>query len=139
MLQARQAQQDGKAAARATFMELASSSATLAIMHDAGIYVPLEATTWRDTRSKLANRLSAKDFAVVATAYMRIEVLIVAMGSYQPRDPLTTEEQKVAGEAFDRVDAASSILEVSGWNENERQELRAELTRLAKKPKAPES
>ncbi len=132
MLQARQNGREERAAARATFPELARNSANLAIMRDHGHYIPLEATTWRDTRATLANLLRPRDFAVVATAYLKVETLIVAMGSYQPGHPLTTEEQNIAGEVFNRVDTAASILELWGWRRpGERTELRDQLGQLA--------
>ena len=132
VLQWRQNRSDKKAAARATFMELASNTATLTIMHVEGIYVPfLETTTWRDTRGKLADMLRPKEFAVVGTAYMRIEALLAAWQAYQPRDRLTIEERVTVEQAFDRVDCACFILEERGWAPGERAELRAELRKLA--------
>ena len=137
-LQWRQNRSDKKAAARATFMELASNTATLAIMHDEGLFVPfLGATTWRDTRSKLADMLTPEEFAVLGTAYMRIEALLGAWQTYQSRDPLTGEERAAAGEAFDRVDEACTILEERGWASDERARLRRTLARLANRGTGP--
>jgi hypothetical protein len=101
------------AAARAVFMEVAANNSALVFSAKHGVYIPLTTTVWLTEQVRLAHAFSARDYVVVATFYMRVDLL--RSRGLPIGGPPRTDVKTVAEEAVPRGEAAADILERRGW------------------------
>jgi len=131
ILQWRETRRQEAAAARVVFMEVAQNSSALNMARSIGVYVPLASSGWIAEQSRLAHALSPGDCVVVATFYMRVD-LIRGRGFASSGAPIQGLTQ-AAEDAFRRGEAAAAILEKRGWWPWQRAALREKLNELVVK------
>jgi hypothetical protein len=100
-------------AARITFFELSANTAFLQGAINFGRTTPLVISTWPTTRAQIASMLGPRDLAVVATAYMKIELTKTAWELQPLPSPMVAVAATRA--ALDRANEAANILERVGW------------------------
>jgi hypothetical protein len=128
VIQWRETRKNQAAAARAVFMEVAANTSVLNLARRTGVYAPLATSIWLAEMSRLARALSPADFVVVATFYMRVDLIIGA--GFPTAGTPNAGLQEAAEDAFVRSALAGLILEARGWSPKEQAALREKLNEL---------
>ena len=127
-------QRTGRAACRATFMELASTIAFLEFAAEHQVHVPFSTSTWDASRSDLAVFLPPDDFIEVATVIGKIETVGNARVGMAPGANLDSFDVNAARMAAKGTSGASNILIEHGWpKQADREKLVKRMKEVLKK------
>jgi hypothetical protein len=110
-------------------MEVAANSAALSAIKSVGVFVPLSLSTWHAARLAASSAVDAPEFAVISTAYHRVEALVNAR--FEPGAAVGAGAKAAAAAAFERGELAADIVLKRGWpDQRDRKALQERLTDL---------